>query len=388
MKNKNLQTQDLIIIGGGIMGLMTAYFASTFVKNITIFEKNTISNDNKEASSFSHTRSIRNDYLDPLYATMALEAQLLWNALEKKSDKKFFFACGCLNLVKKTITKDVSKTYAVQSFQNLKNLKFEAEKYTEKELQKKFPQFEVNEAYLNVNAGFLYLTPINELLLRLLKERKITIKENIRVAKIKEEKNGIFITTNKGNYSSNSIVITAGRWVNDVLKLIEGNELSFPITWDRPQECKYFYPDKSIFDQFLPETFPVFAYLDVGIYGHPIFDKKRGAVKIGFYNPPDFDRKKSAIKSIEDFVNTCLPILKNVRSESVTDADQCSYDLVEDDNFIIGKLPNYKNISVGAGFRGTGYKFAPLVGKILSQLALQNGTVYDIRQFSPARFIK
>jgi glycine/D-amino acid oxidase-like deaminating enzyme len=43
-------------------------------------------------------------------------------------------------------------------------------------------------------------------------------------------------------------------------------------------------------------------------------------------------------------------------------------------------------IVVGTGWRGTGYKFAPLVGKILSQLALQNGTVFDIQQFSPVRF--
>jgi hypothetical protein len=36
--------------------------------------------------------------------------------------------------------------------------------------------------------------------------------------------------------------------------------------------------------------------------------------------------------------------------------------------------------------RGTGYKFAPWVGRVLAQLALQQGTVYDIGRFTPARF--
>jgi len=350
-------------------------------------EKKTIGKENKEASSFSYTRSIRNDYLDPLYATMAYEAQLLWKILEKKQRKNFLLNVDVL-ILQKNNNKGFFKNLCLSEFSNLKKLRFKTEKYNKKKLQKRFPQFDVDEAFLDIKAGFLYLPPITNLLLKLLKEKGITINENIEITKIKEKNNNTVITTNGGNYETKNLVITAGRWVNDVLALIEKNELSFPITWDRPQECKYFYPDKNKFNFFIPENLPVFAYLDVGIYGHPVFDKKKGAMKIGFYNPPDFDRKKSAVKSIEDFINTCMPMLKNVRSETVTDADQCSYDLVADDNFIIGKLPNYKNIIVGAGWRGTGYKFAPLIGKILSQLALQNGTVYDIKQFSPARFTK
>jgi glycine/D-amino acid oxidase-like deaminating enzyme len=38
------------------------------------------------------------------------------------------------------------------------------------------------------------------------------------------------------------------------------------------------------------------------------------------------------------------------------------------------------------GWRGTGYKFAPWAGRVLAQLALQQGTVYDIRRFAPGRF--
>src|SRR6266704_2761304 len=118
MKDNIKITQDLIIIGGGIMGLMTAYYASDFVKNITILEKKTIGKENKEAASFSYTRSIRVDFLEPLYANLAYEAQLLWLNLEKDSSETLFVKCGCLNIAKKTISPDFSSTYAERSFQN------------------------------------------------------------------------------------------------------------------------------------------------------------------------------------------------------------------------------------------------------------------------------
>ncbi len=44
--------QDLIIIGGGVMGLCTAYYASQFTHRITLLEKSTIGVDNKEGSGF------------------------------------------------------------------------------------------------------------------------------------------------------------------------------------------------------------------------------------------------------------------------------------------------------------------------------------------------
>jgi glycine/D-amino acid oxidase-like deaminating enzyme len=46
--------------------------------------------------------------------------------------------------------------------------------------------------------------------------------------------------------------------------------------------------------------------------------------------------------------------------------DTCWYDLVEDDEFILGADGLY----IGVGWRGTGYKFAPWVGRVLAQLAL------------------
>jgi glycine/D-amino acid oxidase-like deaminating enzyme len=57
-----------------------------------------------------------------------------------------------------------------------------------------------------------------------------------------------------------------------------------------------------------------------------------------------------------------------------------------DDEFILGAGPGVPDVYTGVGWRGTGYKFARWVGRVLAQLAVQRGTVYDIGRFTPARF--
>ena len=131
---------------------------------------------------------------------------------------------------------------------------------------------------------------------------------------------------------------------------------------------------------------PVLAYRDAGIYCHPIVPGLVDAVKIGYYNPPDMPRGGTTVDSIASFVRQCMPGLGDAAVRDVEDVDQCDYDLVADDDFVLGPIPGVANAFVGVGWRGTGYKFAPWVGRVLAELAVQDGTVYDIARFDPARF--
>ena len=51
-------------------------------------------------------------------------------------------------------------------------------------------------------------------------------------------------------------------------------------------------------------------------------------------------------------------------------------------------MPGFPDAYVGVGWRGTGYKFAPWVGRVLAELAVGQDTVYDVSRFDPARFTK
>ena len=380
------EIQNLTIIGGGIMGLCTAYYASEFVQNITILEKATIGAENTAAASFSYTRSIRNDYLDPLYARLAFEARKLWLELQSKAAEPFIIDCGCLNIAKESITHEISETYAAQSYNILTDLHLKREAFAREILQQRFPQFDADMGRLDVEAGLLYVPVITQTLLVLLKERNVNIVERVDVEGVQQGEKGLRINTNGSEFVTEKLVITAGLGTNDVLHCIDGCAIRFPLVPDRPSQCKYFIPPSEKRAMFTSDTLPVFAYLDVGIYGHPIYEGKTPGVKIGFYNPPDINKLNTRIHDVHSFVEECMPALRDANAVDVTDVDQCFYDLVADDNFILGNVPGFSTIYVGVGWRGTGYKFAPWVGRTLMQLALQEGTVYEINRFSPQRF--
>ena len=368
------------------MGLCTAYYASEFVQHITILEKATIGEANKAAASFSYTRSIRNDYLDPMYARLAFEARRLWLELQAKAAEPFIIDCGCLNIAKETITPEPAETYAAQSYNTLTSLHLKTETFTRETLQQRFPQFDVDMGRLDVEAGLLYVPVITQTLLALLKERNVNIVEGVNVTGVEQRDKHLHIGTDAGEFVTEKLVVTAGLGTNDVLQCIGGCALRFPLIPDRPSQCKYFIPPAEKRAMFTSDALPVFAYLDVGIYGHPIYQGKTPGVKIGFYNPPDINKLNTSIHDVHSFVEECMPALRDAGAVDVTDVDQCFYDLVADDNFILGNVPGFSNISVGVGWRGTGYKYAPWVGRTLMQLALQGGTVYDISRFSPQRF--
>ena len=376
--------QELVIIGGGIMGLMTAYAAAPFTNKITILERSRIGD--KKTASFGNTRSIRNDYLDPLYAKLAYEARRLWLELERKAAEPFLVNCGCLNIAKESVTPDLAETYAEQSYAVLTQLHLRTEAFTRETLRQRFPQFDADLGRLDVEAGFLFLPMVTRTLLDILQAHQVSILEDIEVMAIEQQDNGIVVHTSAGQVVTRKLVVTAGLGTNDVLKSIVGCALQFPLQPDRPSQCKYYIPPREKREMFTSDALPVFAYLDVGIYGHPIYSGRTPGVKIGFYNPPDATLVNTHIHDVAGFVEECMPALGDAEAIDVIDVDQCFYDLVADDNFILGILPGFPDIAVGVGWRGTGYKYASWVGQTLMQLALQGGTVYDIGRFTPQRF--
>jgi sarcosine oxidase len=219
--------------------------------------------------------------------------------------------------------------------------------------------------------------------------RGVEIREEAQIRAISRSGDVWQVQTSAGTVESDILVITAGLGTNELLELIPGCSARFPLSPDRPVQSKYFIPGPAAARQYTEDALPVFAYLDVGIYGHPIYAGKTPGVKIGFYHPPDAAVVPSSISSVEDFVAECMPGLRGAATVDVAEAsgvDTCFYDLVGDDDFILGPVPGAAGAFVGVGWRGTGYKFAPWVGRVLAQLAVHQGTVYDISRFAPGRF--
>lgn len=370
---------DLVVIGGGVMGLFTAYHAAERVEDVVVLEQGRIGDP--ATASFGRTRSFRSDYLDPHYARLAHEAFRLWEEFERRTGAEVLVRCGCMNIAKRSVTPDLAGTYAQQSADVLAGIGTRTEPFDRHALRRDFPYLDADMAQLEHDAGVVDVGAAT----RALAERVHAL-EGVTTHEITRAGDLYRIVTDAGEFVTRSLVIAAGHGTNDVLSLLPGCDLRIPITRDRPREAKYFTPPPRERDRFTSTAMPVIAYLDAGIYCHPIIDGVADAVKIGYYNPPDVPRDRTSIDSIASFVEQCMPGLRDATVADVEDVDGCDYDLVADDDFVLGAIPGLECAYVGVGWRGTGYKFAPWVGRVLAESAVQGGTVYDIARFDPARF--
>ena len=377
-------TNNLLVIGGGVMGLFTAYYAAQRSERVVVLERGRIGDP--MTASYGRTRSFRNDYLDPVYARLAHEAFRLWGDFERRTGSRVLVRCGCLNIGKRTVTPDLAGTYAQLSFETLSRLRLKTESFDGEALRRRFSYLDADIAHLDVDGGVVDLPAVTQALTGALRERGVVTVEGVETESIEREGASLRVMTDAGEFVTRSVVVVAGHGTNDVLSLLPGCGLRVPITKDRPTEAKYFVPPDADRHRFTADAMPVIAYLDAGIYCHPIVDGLVDAVKVGYYNPPDLPRNGASIGNIASFVEQCLPGLRTAAVRDVDDVDQCDYDLVADDEFVLGAIPGFTNAFVGVGWRGTGYKFAPWVGRVLAGCALQGGTVYDISRFDPARF--
>jgi sarcosine oxidase len=375
---------DLVIVGGGVMGLFTAYCAAERSARVVVLERGRIGDP--LTASFSRTRSFRNDYLDAGYARLAHEAFDLWGDFERDTGASVLVRCGCLNIGKRSVTPDLDGTYAQLSFETLKALRLKTESFDAAALRRRFAYLDADIAHLDVDGGVVDVPAVTAALTRALADRGVRTIEGVETTAIVPEGEAFRVVTDAGEFPTAALVVTAGHGTNDVLGMLPGCRLRVPITKDRPTEAKYFFPDGSTREQFTADAMPVIAYLDAGIYCHPIVDGLVDAVKVGYYHPPDLPGDGAALAGIADFVEQCMPGLRSADVHDVDDVDQCDYDLVADDEFVLGAIPGFARAYVGVGWRGTGYKFAPWVGRVLAACALQGGTVYDIDRFDPARF--
>jgi glycine/D-amino acid oxidase-like deaminating enzyme len=67
-------------------------------------------------------------------------------------------------------------------------------------------------------------------------------------------------------------------------------------------------------------------------------------------------------------------------------AQVCMYTNSQDGHFILDRHPAHASIALACGFSGHGFKFAPVIGEALADLALEGRSALPIGFLSLARF--
>ena len=191
------------------------------------------------------------------------------------------------------------------------------------------------------------------------------------------------MVTGGERFRARKVIVTAGSWSGKLL-----GELELPLEVTRQQVVYYRPADAASFQL---DRFPVFGDITWGevFYGFPEFGLEgvkvaRDGLGLDVVDPDTCDRTpdQSYIEHLRAFLQERIPAAAGAALE----AHVCLYTETPDRDFIIDTHPQCSELILAAGFSGHGFKFCALMGRILAQMALENGTEFDISPFSLARF--
>ena len=367
---------ETIIIGAGGMGSAAAYHLARAGADILTLEQ--FQGGHTLGSSHGENRIIRFFYDKQFYTELMKTAYDEWRSLEQVSGKSLLFITGSVNIGEK------GNQYAESIRTSLNLADVEYEDWDKCQLKGRFPQFNVSDdmdILWQQDTGFLHANACVSTHLQLAEKLGAKIHENSEVTRIDWQTDIPTVYTKNHKFKARKIVITAGAWTSTLLK-----ELNLPLTVTKQQVC-YYKPTDT--ESFQPDKFPVFTEVTSEgefMYGMPFFGKK--GVKVARHGmgktiSPDSSNRTpdlDYIQHMDDYLSKRIPDLGKT-----SQTDVCLYTETPDEDFIIDPHPQCPNILIAAGFSGHGFKFCSLVGRIMSELALNAETTFDISHFRIGR---
>jgi sarcosine oxidase len=182
-------------------------------------------------------------------------------------------------------------------------------------------------------------------------------------------------------YRCRKLVIAVGAWSNQALAHFG---LNLPLTVTQEQVAYFASPHLA---DFAPERFPIWIWLDEPcFYGFPVYGE--AAVKVAQDLGGDevtvetrtFEPNPATLNRVENFIKTYLPTAYG----PLLYAKTCLYTMPPDRDFVLDWLPGYDNCLMAIG-AGHAFKFASVLGQILSELALDGVSQSNLDQFQMNR---
>ena len=372
-------TFDVIVVGAGGMGSAAAFELARRGRTVLALEQFPLVHD--RGSSHGHTRIIRRAYYEhPAYVPLVRRAFECWYDLEQRTGRHLLTECGCLGIGRP----DGEVVNGVLTA--AREHRLPVDQLLCGDLRTQFPQFRFDDGYVGVlerDAGFLYVEDCVLAHLDAARALGATIHPEEPVTGWTADGDGVTVTTTRDTYHAGRLVLTVGPWAGRILGE-RGRQLRVmrqTILWFGTTDDAAFRRD----------VFPIFLADVPGgpFYGLPAVDG-RGLKVARHYGAPELnspDDVERAVRPADErpvraFLAAHIPAV----SGPLHAAQTCMYTLTPDRHFLIDLHPDHPNVAVAAGFSGHGFKFAPVVGEILADLAETGSTRWPIDMFRFSRF--
>jgi sarcosine oxidase len=370
---------DTVVIGLGVMG--SAALRSLAARGVHTLGIERFQPGHDRGSSHGETRIIRLSYFEhPSYVRLLLEAYPLWRELEAKAGGKLLHITGIAEIGRPDSAL-VRGTLAAAREHALPH-----EVLNAAELMLRYPAFRVPAEFVAVtqpDGGFVEAEPTVAMQLSLAAAAGAEIRPNTTVHTIEPRRGGVRVITDSGAIDAATVVVAAGAWISKLLPdmPVRLRTTRQVLAWFEPQQRDVFDPARC--PVFLIEGphgthygFPLQAGAGVKVAKHHHFDEA--------VDPDDYDRNVSS--SDEAAIRAAVADYLPAANGKLKAATTCLYTMAPDGDFIIDTLPSEPRIIVASPCSGHGFKFAPLIGEIVAELATTGTTTRDITRFGLSRF--
>lgn len=365
------QHYDVIVVGVGTMGSSACYHLAK--RGAAVLGIDQFDVPNRLGAHHGHSRMIRLAYYEhPDYVPLLWRAYELWDRLEQESNRRVFFKTGGLYVGR------AADPFVAGSIESAQEHGLPHEVLSRAAIAERYPQFHLPDDFIGLyepDAGVLVPERVVEINVELAKRHGAEIHANEPVQQFAEGR----VVTQRGEYTADRIIVTTGAWAS----LDEALRPHLTVTrqvmgWVEPKQPEVF----------TAERFPSFAIsCDDGSahYGFPIIPdvpdplNERGKLfKISHHwhdraTTPDTINREPEPTDEDDFrpaLRTYLPGADG----PLAAIKICTYTNTRDCHFIINRHPKHRNVIVGCGFSGHGFKFASAIGEVLSDLTLDGRT--------------
>jgi sarcosine oxidase len=373
------ESYDVIVLGVGGMGSAACFELAKRGYRVLGLEQFPLVH--ARGSSHGHTRIIRTAYYEhPAYVPLVRRAFEKWYDLEQLTGRHLLTECRCLN-VGPTGSELVDGVRA-----SVREHGLAAEDLTGEAIGRRFPAFHFPGAFVGIlesNAGFLLVEDCVLAHIEAAISFGAAMRAEEEVRDWKPAGAGVEVTTDKATYRAAKLIITAGAWATRLLA-----DIGVPLAVMRQTLLWFDVAGRAA--AFRRDDFPIFIADVPGgpFYGLPAID--RYGVKVARHygapelpNPDGVDWKvtEDDVAAMRPLIDTYLPGLG-----ALTKGQVCMYTITPDRHFVIDLHPRWPQVSVACGFSGHGFKFAPVVGEILADLAERGSTRYEIGFLGATRF--
>jgi monomeric sarcosine oxidase len=362
---------DVIVLGCGGVGSSALWqLAKRGVRGLGI-EQFRPAHD--RGSSHGQTRIIRQAYFEhPDYVPLALRAYERWQELADESQSWLFELVGLLQIgpAEGAVIPGVLRA--------AEEHRLWVDSLTAAEIRERFPAFRPDENTVGLfesRAGFLHVERCVAAALDAARRRGAECHFHETVHSWSVRDSHVEVVTDRATYHTDRLIITAGAWAG---QLLEGIGLRLQVL--RKPQLWY----RTTNDAFSVEAgCPTYLFeTDDGIfYGFPQLDgygvkvaEHTGGVPVT--DPLKVDREvtPSDRTRVEAFAARYLSGVSRDCSRSSV----CMYTMTADAHFVVDRHPKWPQVALAAGLSGHGFKFVPVLGEALVDLATVGSTSLPI----------